>query len=169
MAYTYEYYTAGKRQPKNPFWVIKDQAQHTDLAQTLSIILANFTENLVHYSNGTDAEQAVVEWMLTVPDSNRYGMSDLGDKAGEYNNPLASLSGAVKKITSNGCRPGHSDLSKNQVTNLKKVLKGLAAFDSRLFPEIDWIEIPQTGLGKFTGKLTGNSSTFNSLFSVGQP
>lgn len=156
--YTYEYRTVGKLKPNNPFWVIVDQQQHSDVAHRLTEYLATATENLTHWSGGTEQQQAIAEWLLIQPTKNRYGQCEVGSKAGEYNSPLMALSGAVKKLVSNGCRPGHSDLSKVQIKNILTVIKGLTAFDSKLFPSIAW-KPAANDTPKITNKL-------NSLFEV---
>lgn len=165
MSKKYQYYKNTKRQAKNPFHVIVDPLQHTSAAHTLVEYLAICTENLVVWARGNEDQQAIAEWLITQPEKNQYGAGDRNP--GEHNSPLMALSGAVAKLISNGCKPGSSDLSKHQMTNLKRVLKGLNQFDSRTFVELEFEEVPPPGLGVFASKLKGkNNTSFNQLFEL---
>ena len=153
------YYNAQvKNKETNPFYVIVDQEQHLRRLAELSKALANANEQLLHW---VDTDPTFADQLLVRPASNMYGKADEGTNKGQYNSPLACLAGAVNKMSSMKLgqlpQPNHSDLSKVQITNLKKVLTLLNNKDSKMFPKLEWQPTVDNndGLGSFAKKVAG--------------
>lgn len=161
------YYTKDvKRKANNPFYRIVNETQHNELRKQLVDNLVNFTENMEFWMNtNADAQKFVLD-MISIPRDNHYGKSERGEKDGVNNSPLSALSGAVKKMNQGG--PGKGDLSKNQITNVKRVLTMMNNFDSKQFSLVEWVEQTyddetDTPLNAIRKKLNGGN-TFNDCF-----
>lgn len=158
-----------KKKVNNPFYRCVNDNYQDALLNELNKNQNYITENLSHWIfNGTNEQKQFADWLLTIPDTNQYGKSERGEKDGIHNSPLSCLSGAINKLSKG--KPGVADLSKTQITNLKRVITGLRNFDDTRFREIEWVEAvegqetQETPMQKMRKQLKGN--TFNSIFEI---